>query len=299
MPLLDKSRGSADPAVALSPLLWLVTWAPRRFVRVMLRISRLEVRPTWTGSLKVVASNLELQFAFRPRQALANAMRQDPQRACMHQGYWSWYFVVSARHKFNLSLWMTGEVWNFRRVLIQGLMEWNNANNSMLRKNTPSLWSNYGNRKDRSQLYEILHLIFRAQWPVTVAPFASLLGSILGQPVGIDGWSGLSELADHQDDGVWRKYKLKANLLFSSYISQRQMVLDWWNGNQVHWLWKECCICGSHSSSSQDFEHGQCPHQREKFRWARAGKEVERPFSFFYGSGLAVDLFACLPGKFV
>ena len=94
---------------------------------------QLEVRPTWTGSLKVVASNLELQFAFRPRQALANAMRQDPQRACMHQGYWSWYFVVSARHEFNLSLWMAREVWNFRRVLIQGLMEWNNGNKIMWR----------------------------------------------------------------------------------------------------------------------------------------------------------------------
>lgn len=49
---------------------------------------------------------------------------------------------------------------------------------------------------------------------MTVAPFSSLLGSILGQPVGIDRWSGLSELADHQDPGVWRQYKLQANSLF-------------------------------------------------------------------------------------
>ena len=51
-----------------------------------------------------------------------------------------------------------------------------------------------------------LKILYSSQSTMTVAPFASLLGSILGQPVGIDRWSGLSELADHQDHGVWRKY---------------------------------------------------------------------------------------------
>ena len=40
------------------------------------------------------------------------------------------------------------------------------------------------------------------------------LGSILlGQSRGIDRWSGLSELAGHQDHGVWRKYKQTRSFL--------------------------------------------------------------------------------------
>ena len=66
-----------------------------------------------------------------------------------------------------------------------------------------------------------LKILYSSQSTMTVAPFASLLGSILGQPVGIDRWSGLSELADHQDHGVWRKYKLQANIRFFLHISVR------------------------------------------------------------------------------
>lgn len=54
---------------------------------------------------------------------------------------------------------------------------------------------------------------------MTVAPFASLLGSILGQPVGIDGWSGLSELAD-QIMGFGENTSLK-QICFFLHISVR------------------------------------------------------------------------------
>lgn len=221
MPLLDKSRGSTDPAVALSLLLWLE-------LRIGLCVS------SWGFH--------DLKCGQRGR---------DPLR--LWQAIWSsnlpsghakpWRTPWDRTHKEHVCtkvidldiLWFLPDTnliclfgWPAKFETFEGFLSkdwWNetmqtkSCEDSMLRKNTPWLWSHYWNRKDRSQLYEILHLIFRAQWPVTVAPFASLLGSILGQPVGIDGWSGLSELAD-QIMGFGENTSLK-QICFFLHISIR------------------------------------------------------------------------------